>query len=145
MIEERGLTVVPGFIDTHSHLIFARYSAYDVPVDGARSIAQLVALLRARGRDAAGEWIGTSAASQQSALVERRMPTAAELDQAATTRPIVVKRGGHNDVVNSACLTMARITRDTPDPALGVRLRAVVPLGDVHHAAGLGSSEIGVA
>ena len=46
------------------------------------------------------------------------MPTAAELDQAATTRPIVVKRGGHNDVVNSACLTMARITRDTPDPAL---------------------------
>lgn len=65
-----------------------------------------------------GEWIRTSAASHQSALVERRMPTAAELDQAATTRPIVVKRGGHNDVVNSACLTMARITRDTPDPAL---------------------------
>ena len=53
VIEERGLTVVPGFIDTHSHLIFAGYSAYDVPVDGARSIAQLVVLLRARGRDAA--------------------------------------------------------------------------------------------
>ena len=118
MIEERGLTVVPGFIDTHSHLIFAGYSAYDVPVDAARSIAQQVALLRARGRDAARRMDPHQRRLHQSALVERRMPTAAELDQAATTRPIVVKRGGHNDVVNSACLTMARITRDTPDPAL---------------------------
>jgi predicted amidohydrolase YtcJ len=69
-----------------------------------------------------GESIRTSATSHPSALVERRMPTAAELDQAATTRPIVVKRGGHNDVVNSACLTMARITEDTPDPALEAQL-----------------------
>jgi hypothetical protein len=48
------------------------------------------------------------------------MPTAAELDQATDRHPVLVKRGGHNDVVNTYALRLAGITKDTPVPPGGV-------------------------
>jgi len=48
------------------------------------------------------------------------MPTAAELDQATERHPVLVKRGGHNDVVNTYALSLAGITEDTPTPPGGV-------------------------
>ena len=56
-------------------------------------------------------------------LKERRFPTAKELDAATTKHPILVKRGGHNDVVNSMALAIAGITKDTPDPKGGTIVR----------------------
>lgn len=48
------------------------------------------------------------------------MPTAAELDRATDRHPVLVKRGGHNDVVNTYALRLAGITEDTPVPPGGV-------------------------
>jgi Amidohydrolase family len=48
VLDHPGLTVLPGFIDTHSHLIFAGRSVHDVPVERATSIAELVDLIRRR-------------------------------------------------------------------------------------------------
>jgi predicted amidohydrolase YtcJ len=42
------------------------------------------------------------------------------LDQATDRHPVLVKRGGHNDVLNSYALRLAGITEDTPVPAGGV-------------------------
>ncbi|MDH6127293.1 hypothetical protein P3T39_004268 [Kitasatospora sp. GP82] len=114
-------TVLPAFDDTHTHLIFAGHSAHDVPVHQARTIAEFLDLIRQRAATTPeGRWIRTTTNWQELNLAERRMPTAAELDQAADRHPVLVKRGGHNDVVNTYALRLAGITDHAPDPAGGV-------------------------
>lgn len=114
-------TVLPAFDDTHTHLIFAGFSAHDVPVHEARSIAELLELIKQRAAvTPEGRWIRTTTNWQELNLAERRMPTAAELDQATDRHPVLVKRGGHNDVVNNYALRLAGITEDTPPSPGGV-------------------------
>jgi predicted amidohydrolase YtcJ len=113
--------VLPAFDDTHTHLIFAGLGAHDVPVHQAHTIAEFLALIRQRAETTPdGEWIRTTTNWQELNLAERRMPTAAELDQATDRHPVLVKRGGHNDVVNTYALRLAGITEDTPVPPGGV-------------------------
>ena len=116
-----GATVLPAFDDTHTHLIFAALGAHDVPVHQARTIPEFLDLIRQRAEATPeGEWIRTTTNWQELNLAERRMPTAAELDQATDRHPVLVKRGGHNDVVNTHALRLAGITEDTPVPPGGV-------------------------
>ncbi|WEO99181.1 amidohydrolase [Streptomyces sp. FXJ1.172] len=115
-----GATVLPAFDDTHTHLIFAALGAQDVPVHQARTIPEFLDLIRQRAAvTPEGEWIRTTTNWQELNLAERRMPTAAELDTATERHPVLVKRGGHNDVVNSYALRLAGITEDTPVPPGG--------------------------
>jgi predicted amidohydrolase YtcJ len=114
-------TVLPTFDDTHTHLIFAAHGAHDVPVHQARTIAEFLDLIKQRAAvTPEGQWIRTTTNWQELNLAERRMPTAAELDQATDRHPVLVKRGGHNDVVNNYALRLAGITEDTPVPPGGV-------------------------
>jgi predicted amidohydrolase YtcJ len=114
-------TVLPAFDDTHTHLIFAGYSAHDVPVHRAGTLAEFLDLIRRRAAvTPEGEWIRTTTNWQELNLAERRMPTAAELDSVTDRHPVLVKRGGHNDVVNGYALRLAGITEDTPAPPGGV-------------------------
>jgi hypothetical protein len=121
VVDEPDATVLPAFDDTHTHLIFAGHGAHDVPVHLARDLPEFLDLLRRRAAvTPAGEWLRTTTNWQELNLAERRMPTAAELDAVSARHPILVKRGGHNDVANSLALRMAGVTEDTPDPDGGV-------------------------
>ena len=103
--------VLPAFDDTHTHLIFAGHGAHDVPVHQARPIPEFRVLYRQRAAiTPEGQWIRTTTNWQELNLAERRLPTAAELDQATDRHPVLVKRGGHNDVVNTYALRLAGIT-----------------------------------
>ncbi|AYF77630.1 amidohydrolase [Nocardia yunnanensis] len=120
VIDRPGATVLPSFDDTHTHLMIAANSAHDVPVHLARDIPDMLALIRERAqRTPPGQWIRTTANWQEINLAERRFPTARELDSATDAHPVLLMRGGHNIVVNSAALTMAGIGAETPDPAGG--------------------------
>ena len=56
-----GAVVLPAFDDTHTHLIFAGRSAHDVPVHLARTIPELVDMIRQRAAiTPAGQWIRTT-------------------------------------------------------------------------------------
>ncbi|WP_046730758.1 amidohydrolase [Streptomyces humi] len=115
-----GATVLPAFDDTHTHLVFAGLGAQDVPVHQARTIPEFLDLIRQRAAvTPEGEWIRTTTNWQELNLAERRMPTAAELNTATDRHPVLVKRGGHNDVVNHYALRLAGITEDTPVPPGG--------------------------
>ncbi|MEV7283061.1 amidohydrolase [Streptomyces sp. NPDC093252] len=115
-----GATVLPAFDDTHTHLVLAGLGAHDVPVHRARNIAEFLDLIRRRAATTPpGEWIRTTTNWQELHLAERRLPTAAELDRATDRHPVLVKRGGHNDVVNTRALRLAGITEDTPAPPGG--------------------------
>jgi predicted amidohydrolase YtcJ len=121
VVDLPGAVVLPAFDDTHTHLIFAGRGAHDVPVHQARTIPEFLDMIRRRAEVVPeGQWIRTTTNWQELNLAERRMPTAAELDQATDRHPVLVKRGGHNDVVNTYALRLAGITKDTPVPPGGV-------------------------
>lgn len=114
-------TLLPAFDDTHTHLVFAALSAHDVPVHTAATLGEFLDLIRRRAAATPpGEWIRTTTNWQELNLAERRLPTAHELDTATDRHPVLVKRGGHNDVLNSYALRLAGITEDTPQPSGGV-------------------------
>lgn len=101
-------TVLPAFDDIHTHFIFAGLSQFDVPVHEAADICGFLDLIRQRAAQTPpGRWITTTANWFEQNLAERRFPTLEELDDISTAHPIVVRRGGHNAVANTAALTMA--------------------------------------
>jgi predicted amidohydrolase YtcJ len=116
VLHDPGLVVLPAFVDTHNHLMLAAQNILGVPVSQAADIPGLVQLIRERAASTPpGQWIRTAADWHELRLAERRLPTAAELDEATTDHPVLLQRGGHNGVLNSAGLRLAGIGRDTPD------------------------------
>jgi predicted amidohydrolase YtcJ len=53
-------------------------------------------------------------------LKKQRFPTLQELDEVTEVHPIVVRRGGHNAVVNSCAVALANITPKTQPPLGGI-------------------------
>jgi predicted amidohydrolase YtcJ len=93
--------VGPGFVDTHIHALQA---AADVRLAGlreARTIADLLAAVRAAGRRNPGGWTATGRNWHESQLAEGRLPTRAELDALGPPGPVLLRRGSHLAVLNS--------------------------------------------
>ena len=138
VLDDRSLVVMPAFVDTHNHLMLAARDAVGVPVSQARDILQILDLIRERAkRTPAGQWIVTAAGWHEMQLAERRLPAAAELDQATSDHPVLLLRGGHNAVLNTAGLRAAGIGPDIADIAGGFIARdpAGHPSGWVQDAA----------
>jgi predicted amidohydrolase YtcJ len=120
VIDDAEFTLLPAFNDTHNHLLEATRNASFVPAQQARSIAELVEMIRVRAATTTpGQWIQTSNAWHEQALAERRLPTAQELDEATREHPVIVRRGGHMAVLNSRALAASHIDVTTADPPGG--------------------------
>ena len=138
VLDDQGLVVLPAFVDTHNHLMLAARNILGVPVSRARDIAQIIALISARAAQTPpGLWVITAADWHELQLAERRLPTAAELDQATAEHPVLLQRGGHNAVLNSAGLRAAGLGPGTPDVPGGFIARDAAghPSGWVQDAA----------
>ncbi len=110
-----GRTVVPGFIDAHSHPAGAGY-AHLKQVDCALdSIARIQEALRARAaKTPAGEWV-LGFKYDDTKTAEARFLTREDLDAVSTAHPVFVQhRGGHTAYVNSLALQRAGVTEKTP-------------------------------
>jgi predicted amidohydrolase YtcJ len=120
VIDDPALTLFPGFIDTHTHLLFAASDINDVHVNEAKDIAAFLDLIRKRAAvTPKGNWIRTSSDWNEWNLAEQRMPQANDLDKATSDHPVMVRRGGHNDVLNTMAMRLIGLTRETPTPRGG--------------------------
>ncbi len=124
VIEGRGRWVVPGFIDSHTHMSMGGFNLLAVDLrrtkDERDFTAQLARFAKARP---AGQWITDGAWDHQQWAVPR-LPTRALLDPATGDRPTCIARqDGHMVVCNSLALKLAKITRETRDPPGGVIVR----------------------
>lgn len=117
VVDVEGMTVVPGFIDAHSHPAGAGLNALKNVNTNLGSIARIQAALRERAqRTPPGEWI-VGYMYDDTKQEEGRPLNKWDLDAVSTEHPIVVgHRGGHTGVYNSRAFEVAGVTANTPDP-----------------------------
>src|SRR6202158_6169849 len=115
-----GKTVLPGFIDAHSHPAEAGLSHLRMVDCDLRSIADILKALRERAsKTPPGEWV-LGFKYDDTKTVEGRPLTREELDAAVPGHPTYVQhRGGHTAWVNSPAIKLAKIDDHTPDPPGG--------------------------
>ncbi len=124
IIDLRGKTVLPGFIDAHIHLLSYAYRAHHIDAGASTSEDEVATLVRQRAAQTPpGQWI-LGGQWDKNIWPGQQFPTRAALDAAAPDHPVVLwSKDGHLLWVNSLALQRAGITAQTPDPANGAILR----------------------
>ena len=120
----KGRRVVPGFYDSHVHLLGSGMRLGEVALKDAKDEAEFGRRLREFDRKLprdrwllGGEW-------DHDRTFNGTLPSAELLDKYVKDRPVFLRRyDGHMAVVNSAALKLAGITADTKDPPGGVIYR----------------------
>lgn len=129
MHDLRGHTLLPGFVDAHSHLSGVGLQAVAAnllpPPDGrATSIADIQQIMRdyiAAAPFVKQYGLAVGFNYDDSQLAERRAPNRRELDAVSTAIPIVLThQSGHLGAYNNKALAMTAITAASPNPAGGV-------------------------
>jgi predicted amidohydrolase YtcJ len=128
MIDLKGKTLVPGFIDGHAH--FSNFSSQAIgalllpsPDGKANDMNSLIEILKEwntpENRAYTG-WIwGTG--FDDSVLEEKRFPTKHDLDKVSTEHPImIIHISGHFAVVNSKGLEKLGLDANSKDPEGGI-------------------------
>ncbi|HLI78228.1 MAG TPA: amidohydrolase family protein, partial [Acidobacteriaceae bacterium] len=113
-VDLAGRSIIPGFIDSHCHILSYGLSLLDLDVSpaAARSLADL----QQRIAGAAGDWI-VGRGYDPDRMAERRQLTRDDLDAAEPHRPVVLWHTSlHAVLCNSRALQRAGIGPDTANP-----------------------------
>nr|MBC8429459.1 amidohydrolase [Dehalococcoidia bacterium] len=123
VIDCQGKTVVPGFNDAHCHIFsfIRKLRSLDLSPSSVSSIADIKAAIHRRAQSIPlGNWL-TGTDYNEFYLAEKRHPNRWDIDEAAPQHPVVLAhRSLHACVLNSLALSLAGITRETPEPPGGL-------------------------
>ncbi|ASK62260.1 hypothetical protein CFK37_08840 [Virgibacillus phasianinus] len=122
VVDLKGETLIPGFIDTHNHIL-GYAQIMDFVYCGTPPNKQIDDVLQAIHAKAektpAGEWV-KGYGYDDTLLAEKRHLTRKELDKAAPDHPVFVTHvSGHLAVANSAALELAGIDEGVSDVQQG--------------------------
>ncbi len=128
VIDLQGKRVVPGFYDSHVHLLGSGLALARVQLKDAKDEAEFGRRLQEFDRKLpkdrwllGGEW-------DHDRAFKGELPTAELVDKYVADRPVFLRRyDGHMALVNTRVLKMAGINTDTPDPPGGVIFRKPGP------------------
>ncbi|BBB31205.1 amidohydrolase [Neptunomonas japonica JAMM 1380] len=122
----KGKTLLPGFIDAHSHFPSSGLTAISAdlsppPTGRTSSIALLLDSMRLQAAmTPPGKWL-LGFGYDDSSLTEKRHPTRQELDSISSEHPIYLwHSSGHMGIANSLALEKVGITEKTLSPSGGV-------------------------
>jgi predicted amidohydrolase YtcJ len=121
VIDLHGARVLPGFYDSHLHLLGSGQRLAQVALKDAADEEEFGRRLREFDRKLPRDrWLLGGDWDHDRAL-GGKFPTAELLDKYVPDRPVFLRRyDGHMGVVNTRVLELARITAQTADPAGGV-------------------------
>ncbi len=114
-------TVVPGLIDTHIHVADYGRCLMWLDLTPAKSIAELQELVKEKAKQTlTGKWI-IGQGWNETRFKEQKMPTSADLDEAAPENPVILYReAAMVCAVNTKALQLAGVTEQTAVPEGGV-------------------------
>ena len=104
-VDLNGKVVIPGFIDSHMHMLTGAFSKMQVDVNDLQfeTVEDMVRYIKASAASSDG-WIRAAGFTEEN-IKEGRMPTKADLDAVIRDQPVILTRCcGHLSVVNSAVL-----------------------------------------
>jgi predicted amidohydrolase YtcJ len=114
IIELNGRTLLPGFIDAHSHvqgLAESEHAMVPIQAPPLKDAAAIIARLNERAAQVpAGTWIVGQGTYNQV------MPTREELDKNFPDHPVVLRWSAHDWLLNHKADEVAGLSAATPDP-----------------------------
>jgi predicted amidohydrolase YtcJ len=123
LVDLKGKTLLPGFIDSHLHPIAFLFFLFNLDLKNVRSLNELKKLLKDTAKDKPKEKLifGLSLKEEEFEDPEERvLPTRWDLDEACPDHPVFIMRyDGHMGVANTKALKLAGITNETPSPEGG--------------------------
>lgn len=121
-IDLKGRTLLPAFLDPHSHLSACANRFLQLSLSGCKTVGEILKAIEtfiAENAVPAGEWV--LASDYDHAFVKGNRLTAAPLDKASAKNPLVVQyTSGHMGIFNSSALKILGVNADTPPMEGGV-------------------------
>lgn len=123
MINLNGRSLLPGFNDSHMHLISYGLSKLKVNFSNSKSIKdfqnEIKEFIKNEDKKYFGDWVIGCSWNQEN-FIENRMPTKEDIDRIISDRPVFLARACyHIGVANSKALELLNINKETEDPAGG--------------------------
>ncbi|RDV02901.1 amidohydrolase [Sphingorhabdus pulchriflava] len=116
----RGLTMLPGLIDAHGHVMGLGFAALTLDLSGTNSLEEAQGAIKAyAAKYPERRWIVGRGWNQEKWGLGR-FPTSADLDAVVADRPIWLERvDGHAGWANSKAMEIAGVTGATKSPSGG--------------------------
>jgi predicted amidohydrolase YtcJ len=126
VIDLHGRAAIPGFKDSHAHLLELGLARLHVDLSNAADFDEVIARVqRAAAQQPAGSWIIGSGWHEGKwqrapAVTVRGFPVHARLSAVTPDHPVVLHRAdGHALIVNARAMALMHVTAATPAPAGG--------------------------
>lgn len=118
VIDLEGKTLVPGFNDSHMHLVSYGYSLTMANLNGTTSIEDIIEKTKDFMKEkniAPDKWVRGRGWNQDYFTGQKLFPTRYDLDKISTSHPVCLTRAcGHVLVLNSKALEVLKIDKNTP-------------------------------
>lgn len=129
MIDAKGKTILPGFIDAHCHFTGYATDMWKCELMGTKSFNEIIEKIKAYSTHAPMEWIYGRGWDQNDWQV-KEYPDKKQLDSLFPNRPVFLKRiDGHAALVNQTALDIAGINASTKVNGGSIELQNGKPTG----------------
>ncbi len=127
LLDGKGQVLMPGLIDSHTHVMELGLAVLTLDLTGTRSIDEALARIAAYAKAHPDRpWI-IGRGWNQELWADKRFPTAAALDAVVSDRPVWLMRvDGHAGWANSRAMALAGVTALTKAPS-GGRIERTAP------------------
>jgi predicted amidohydrolase YtcJ len=114
VLDLKGLTVLPGLMDCHVHVMLAGLNLSATELQGAKDVSEVLALLETACKTSESDWVfGVNYVTQN--VKEQRYPTRFELDGISGGKKLMIMAATlHGCAVNTAAMEVCAVPNDMP-------------------------------